>query len=307
MASLHQYLTYGVTGQSLIWDCPEGRPSSVTDVQIFAMTTGDDGTEQTAPGAGAVETNPNTTVDADSGVSQSDCSILYVAATTGVEIGRSYLATDAGGAPEWLTVAEADSGNSIRTTAPMLRDYVNGDAFVSTRITSTIDATWIADTNSISDDTCPTPYWRVRWTYVVDSTTYVNDSYFDVSRYQSKHTVTPADMRQVIWDWDNRLPTWARSDSGQVMIDTAYRDLEWDIKRSGHAPEMIRDAAAMDRLTIYRTRRNFESAGTDEWILADQEYRALLDGLIRVTTTVAEAVDSSGAGADTSATSLWTK
>ena len=72
MSAKVQELVYGVTGQVLFLDAQEGRPSSVTDVQIFAMGTGDDGTEETAPGTGTVETGPNTTFDAASGYSQSD-------------------------------------------------------------------------------------------------------------------------------------------------------------------------------------------------------------------------------------------
>jgi hypothetical protein len=307
MASQHQYLYYGVTGQNLIWDAPEGRPSSVTDVQIFGMGDGDDGTEQTAPGAGAVETGPNTTFDANSGANQTDRTVANLAATTGVAVGRSYLATDAKGRPEWLTVVGLTSGASVVTSAPMLNSYVSGDAFVSTRITSTIDATWIATSAKISDDTSPQPGYRVRWTYVVDSVTYVQDSYFDVSRYASEHSVTPADMRNLVYDWDDRLPTWHRDDNGQRIIDESYRELELELKRADHPPEMIRDAATLDRLTMYYARRAVERPGTDEWIFADQQLRAAIDGMIRVTTVVAESTDTSGAGVDTTATSLWTK
>jgi len=78
-----QDIVYGVTGQTVYFDAPEGRPSSVTSVEVFLWDVSDDDTAEAAVGSGSVETNPNTTIDAASGYGQTDARVLNVAATTG--------------------------------------------------------------------------------------------------------------------------------------------------------------------------------------------------------------------------------
>src|SRR4030067_1300294 len=64
-----QQLLFGETGQSLVWDAPEGRASAVNSVQVWRALTGDLGTAETATTGSASIDSANTTVDANSGAS----------------------------------------------------------------------------------------------------------------------------------------------------------------------------------------------------------------------------------------------
>src|SRR5436190_5204308 len=103
----HQTLDilYGVTGQSLVFDAPEGRPSSVTSSTVHENIAGDDEQAESATtGSASVETNPNTTFDAASGVDQTDPRKCFLAATTGITPGRTYLAVNATLERDWVEV-----------------------------------------------------------------------------------------------------------------------------------------------------------------------------------------------------------
>ena len=93
LSTPHQDVTFNVTGQSLFLDVPEGRPSSVTSVQVRHWYEGDDQTVQWTVSDQAVD-SVNTIFDAASGVSETDPRKLNLNATTGIVKGRTYLATD---------------------------------------------------------------------------------------------------------------------------------------------------------------------------------------------------------------------
>jgi len=302
-----QDLIYNVTGQELIFDCPEGRPSSVTSVAVYPMRTGDDGTAEVATtGSGAVDA-VNTTFDAQSAENQRTC---HLTATTDIVRGRTYLATNAAlGETEWVTVSGISSAAHIISMEPLRNTFESADTFVGCRISISVDSTWVAASNNISDDTNPTPGYRVRWTYVVDSVTYVHDAYANLVRYPFNHSVTPTDMLQVIPNWLDRLPTYHREDQGSRLIDEAFREVRDDIFLSGHAAEMIRDQPTIDRLVVRKAVEILERMGTSEamQIYAADQYNRLMDGSIRVVTRVAESTGTSGAGVDTVAKAIWGK
>jgi hypothetical protein len=309
-----QDIIHGVTGQSLFFDAPEGRPSSVTGVKVFLASTGDSGTEEGATsGSGSVEANPSTTVDAASGISQADARKLNVTATTGVAVGRRYLLTGAAGGKEWIEVAKFVSADYITCAYPLLNDYTTGDTLESTRISISVDDTWVADTSEIGDDMDPNPYYRVRWEYVVDSVTYVHDSYFDVVRYPSGHGVTTADMNDFRPTWQHDAMTFHRDDGGQRLIDEAYRQVRWDMHEAGVPDEMVRHSEGVDHLVKYKAfaellkSKLFAGGAVDAGAveLAMSDYQSRLDQLIRVTVKLPVAADTSGAGVPREALGIW--
>lgn len=310
-----QNLYYNITGeQTLVWDAPEGRPSSVVSVTVYPSSTGDDGTTEAATtGVGATETNPNTTFDAASGDGQADPRTLNVAATTGMAIGRSYLATNALGESEFVEVTGITSGVSAQARHNLRNSYTTADTFASTRISISVDDTWIGDAANISDDLNPNPGYRVRWVYVVGGVTRVHDTYFNVVRYRAGHDVTPADVANVRTNWINNLPTEHREDNGAVLIDDAYSDLTFDFHRVGIPAEMLRNRDVVNRLTIRKAillasqNRAAETGDTTAYEIDRDEYNSLLDGLIRVNNRTQMAIDSSGAATTVQAVSLWEK
>jgi len=307
-------ILYNITGQTLDFDAPEGRPSSVTSVSVWPMSGSDDDTAETAIGSPAVETNPNTTFDVVSGAGQTDPTKCNLTAVTGISVGRKYLATNADGQTEWLEVVDVNSTGYALARYPLHNSYAVGDSFASTRISATVDSTWVADSNNISDNLDPNPGYRVRWVYVVSGVTYVHDTYFDLVRYKGQHTVKPSDVEVLIPGWLDALPIEHRSDRGRAIIDRAYEDVRLDLMESGIPDELLRNADVRDDLTIRKTIVLSEEAkvilgsgSLDGLDVATKRYQGRLDKLIRITNRTAMAVGNSGGGARPTVVGIWEK
>lgn len=289
-----QDILFGVTGQTVYFDCPEGRPSSVTSADVYLWDVSDDGTAEIAVGSGSVETNPNTTIDAASGAGQTDARVLNVAATTGFSVGRSYLVTGADGFKEWVEVGEIDSGNSVTARHPLHNTYASADTVQSTRIQATVDSTWVADDSNITtDELGPNPMYRVRWVYVVNSVTYVADTYFNLVRYNARHGVTPQDVDDMLPGWLDRLPTDHRDTQGRRLIDDAYRGVRIDLHQVDLAASSLAESEIVDELVRYKAIEMCELArylATDgdptRVQLATQRYQTRLDSLVRLVSRV---------------------
>ena len=245
-------LLFAVTGQSLYFDAPEGRPSSVTSSQVFENTTGDDGDAETATtGSAAVETNPNTTFNAASGDGQTNPQICNLTTTTGIGIGRGYRITNAAGEWEWIEVVGA-TATTATAREPLANAYTTGDTFVSTRITHAIDATWVADKTNLSDACCPNARYRWRLVYVVGGVTYVHDAYFDLLRYAGRHDVTAADVARRSPGWTQRVATYHREDQGRAIIDEAYEVVKFDLYNFETPDQSIRNREARNEMVLLK-------------------------------------------------------
>lgn len=289
-----QDVLFGITGQTIYLDAPEGRPSSVTSCSVFRWDVPDDDTAESAVATPAVETGPSTTIDAASGYGQSDARILNVTATTSGVVDRTYLVTSADGAKEWFTVAEIDSGNSFTARHPLHNAYASADTVQSTRMTAAVDATWVADeTNLIGEDVGANPMYRVRWVYVVGGVTYVADSYFNLVRYASKHGVRPQDIEAMLPGWLDTLPSDHRNSQGRVLIDEAYRAVKLDVRKIDLAASGIAESEVVDELVRYKAVALGEyckllAGGGDAQavLVSRQQYQDQLDGLLRIVSRV---------------------
>lgn len=291
---LVQDVVFDVEGQKVYFDCPEGRPSSVTSADVHLWDVSDDDYAETAIGTPGVETGPNTTIDAASGWGQSDARILNVAATTDFAVDRSYLVTGADGFKEWFDCAEIDSGNSVTARHPLHNTYAAADTVQSTRIQATIDPTWIADEGNITtDDVGPNPMYRVRWVYVVSGVTYVADTYFNVVRYAGRHGVMPQDIEVMSPGWLDHLPTDHRNTQGRALIDDAYRAVKLDVRKLDLAAANLAESEVIDELVRYKTVASVQYAklmsggGTiDAAQMSRQQYQEQLDSLLRIVSRV---------------------
>ena len=307
-------LIYNQTGQSLTFDCPEGIPTSVTSVQVWAMTAGDDQTAESALDTPAIDSTPSTTFDAASGVSQADRNKCNLTATTGIQVATPYLLTNATGETEWVEIIEVSSGDYARTRYPLANDYAIGDTFETCRISVDVLDAWIQDLNNISDDLDPNPSWRVRWTYVVGGVTCVRYSTFDVVRYKGAHSVRPIDVDVICPGWMDALPPEHIDDRGSRLIDAAYSEVVLDLSESDIPDELIRNQANVNALVIRKAiamaeeSKTIQGASNDAaLVLAKDNYQARLDKLFRITNKTAMAVDSSGAGARPLASPFFSK
>jgi len=308
-------ILYNVTGQTLVYSAPEGRPDVLTSVTIYPSTTGDDGTAESAFSSSTIVSTPDTTVDAVSGLGQDNPRKISLAATTGIETGGVYLLTGASGEKEWVEVVEIVSGDSVIARAPLHHAFAVSSTFETTQLSGTFDSTWIQDSSNISaTDIHPEPGYRARWVYTYNSETFVKDTYFDVVRYQGGHNITPADMERFMPSWRNILPTSFRDDNGRGLIAEAYTQVKMDLYGLDRADEMARDRETMDELVKNKCRelilfqRFFETASGGE--VADEartQYQYRLDSLIAKTSRMPFSTGSGGGSAIIEPPSIWSR
>jgi hypothetical protein len=298
-----QDIIFGLASQTLWLDAPEGRPSSITSVAVYEASTGDTGTAESATtGAASVETNPNTTMDAAGGATETDPTLVPLTATTGATVGRRYLLTAVNGFKEWVEVEAVSSGVSVKVRHPLQGEYASADTFASTRMSITVDSTWVADTSNLSSGGASSPRYRVRWVYVVSGVTYVRDAYFDLVRYVGDHNVDPLDVDRLAPGWLDRLPVDYRDDQGRALIDDAYAAVKLDLAANDVNDAMVSDQAIVDELvrrkvvaTSELTRFYASGDRQAQMEAARLDYSSTLDAFVRVVRRVPSR-DSTGAG-----------
>jgi hypothetical protein len=302
-------ILFGVSSQTLTFDAPEGRPSSITSVDVRAWDSTDDADDEFSL-TGTVETNPNTTLDAAAGASQSNPRNIPLTATTGCAVGRTYLLTGAASLKEWVEVESVTSADSITARHPLHNDYASGATLQSTRITASVDNTWAADESNILEAGA-NPMYRVRWVYVVGGVTYVADTYFNLVRYGARHGVTPQDVEAAMPGWLDALPIDHRNDQGRRLLDEAYRTVKIDLHGIDLDDAAIAEAEIIDELVRYRAVERslwhefMASRNGDQsrHLAAKAQYQERLDSLLRLASKV-PVRDASGAAQRTTALGL---
>lgn len=221
---------FGQASQVVHFDCPEGRPSSVTSVTCYEDTSSDTGqTESAITGSPSVE-SVNLTLNAASGKSETDPTLINLAAVTGLVRGRQFLLTAATGESEWVEIARIDStGTSAYTRSPMVHDYTTAATLQSTRLTATIDTTWASDENNLSDPCDTSPRYRLAWLYTVAGVVYRATSFFDLVRYPRQVTVTPQDVNDLWRSWGAHLHPDSLIGAGEADIREARRRVAVDL------------------------------------------------------------------------------
>lgn len=268
MRDVHQEILFDVTGQYLVWDAPEGRPSSVTAVRVLDADGNDDDEAEFEP-TGTVETSPNTTIASTSGYGQDDPTILNLTSGTGVTRGRTYLLTGTLGDVEWCPIV-AITGATAYRRQPLRNSYAATSTFVSTRITAPVDGTWVADEDALSPESTTFPAYRVVWLYVVGGVTYRHQSFCDLVRYSARHTVLPVDVDSVEPGWIDRLPTDHQRDQGQGLIEQAFRAVRMDMLADAKALRWLRHLDVVNELVAYRAIER----GAEAAVLAGAQDRA---------------------------------
>jgi hypothetical protein len=298
-------ILFGVASQSLTFDCPDGRPSSVTSVTVYQNIADDDSTAETATtGSGSVETNPNTTLSAAAGISETNPRSITVASGTGISVGRIYRLASVAGEYEDVEIMSVNS-TALTVRHPLRNDYaVTTSTLKSNRVSISLSDTWVASTNNLSPTYHPQPKYRVRWVLVVNGVTKIYDTYFDLVRYAAQHHVSPIDVAARSPDWLDWLAPDQRDDQGRDLIRRAWNEVKFDLYGEGKADQALRNAEARDKLVIDRALllavedRVLAGApvSADAIKLARDVYERRFNSLIRSPNV---AIDRGGGGAST--------
>lgn len=254
MSAEHLYLLFGDTAAVVYADIPEGKPSTITSMEIRNNDDSDTATAESALGAPSVEAI-SLTLSAAAGSGQSDPTLITLAAgTTAAMEGRILLLTDADtGEEEYVEVDRVDTANHyIYSRVPLRFDYVTGDTLTSFRASATVDSTWIADTGNLSNPLAINPRFRVRVAYRMtgDTTDRVIATYLDVVRYPRVHSVNPLDVDAYAPGWLDRLPTDDRRGQGERLITEAFRRVKEEFAKRNIADYALRNSEFLNRSIV---------------------------------------------------------
>jgi len=299
-------IAFGVTGQVLFFDAPEGRPSAVTSVATFDNANADTSSDAGAVSGStpSVESSPITTTSGAAGLGQTDRRAIPLTSAAGVSVGRRYLLASSTGESEWVEVV-AVSGSTVTVKHPLHNAYPSGSTFVSTRMSVSINSTWVADQAKLSEQEDGNPQYRVRWVYTIGFSTYVHDTYFDLVRYPGTSSLQPQDIDRMVPGWMDRLPQDHRQDQGRGLIADAHRAVRLDLLAIGRGDEMVANSEVFDELVRYKVielgewgRLLASAPGTDnqKYLTAREGYTTRFDTLVRITAKVPMR-DSGGAAA----------
>lgn len=295
-------IVFGVTGQSLLYRVPQGRPSSAT-FEVFHDSATDDA-EPEWSGAATVE-SVDTTLASAAGVGQANRNTITLATGGGtdVTVGRRYLLSQAG-IKEWVLVA-GKSGDTITASSPLQNAYTTGADFEGAHISAAVDASWVADEANLGDGADPLPDYRVRWLIVIGSTTVVAYTFFDLVRGALEHGVTFHDLESRFWGAIDNMPTDHRTDQGARLLAAAWEDVTADLQAGKIKASALRDASLVDQLLLRRLRVTFAENGHippnfgvgDYLTYSRDEYDRFLEKHFLLASEVAIAEGTGGAAA----------
>jgi hypothetical protein len=258
-----QEVVFGVTGQTLYLDAPEGVPSAVTSVTVVRSDGDDASSSESALGSPSVS-SVTTTLSAAAGTSETDTKAVPLTSATGFVVNRPYLLTATTNETAWVVFA-AISGSTGYARTPLTSSFASGSTIASPRISATVDATWVATASKLSDesgldrmqtdawragDNDEDPRYRAIWLYTVAGIVRRRETRFDLVRYTAQHAITPVDVDERFPGWLDRVPNDYRRDQGQSLIDEAFRAVKFDLLADGHATRWIRRQDVIGELVV---------------------------------------------------------
>jgi len=242
-------LVYGVTGQTFEYRSLVGRPTAAT-FSVFNDYDSDDSASPEFTGTATVDT-VSTTVDVASGQGQTDPQRLNVASTSGMSLDRKYLVSE-NGRSEWVQPIEIVTNDYIRCRYPLQYGYTTAATVVSTTAIATVDATWVADLDNISDHRDPNPSYRVRWSLTIGSATVIAYSFLDLVRAKISHAIDADDINGRAPGFVDSMPIEYRPDNAASLIDSSFRALK--AKLAAHALDVdaIRNDDLLNELALLK-------------------------------------------------------
>ena len=259
----------------LTFDPLEGRASAAT---VTIKTSGNADLTTPISGASATVDAVNTTTDGACGPSEDNRRLVPLATTSDIVVGRAYLLTGADGESEWVTVASIQDGVSVTARADLQDDHPSGSTFVGTRLTYTVDAGNLTETDRGRD-------YRVAWTYTVGGAECFHETFFDVVRVPWYRAATLGGLERA-----NREVFARASDDGvdlEDVLDQAFDEVLRRIESRGKRPSLI---IGMERLApptydaalFILAKTGYRPAGyTDLETWIDFSHRQLGDGMTR--------------------------
>lgn len=264
----HQDIVFTKPGQRLVFDPPEGRPSSpsvrVIDGPLIAAAT-----------IGPCTVDPVDTAlhgDAFAGGTS-----IRVADITGIVPGGRYLMTKPAGDREWIVVS-AIRGDTLVLDRPLIHRYAANARIVGCRISVAIDDGWAASPANLSERRGGLAGYLVRWSYTIDGFEMTAVSFADLVSCPTKELVTPEDVHR-------RFSGYPLT--GTDYISEAVRAIRLEAVGDAHAQRKIRDTRILRELInaraeVIRLEQDVMHGGprSGELAVAERRYRSIYARLV---------------------------
>jgi hypothetical protein len=334
----HVALIYGASGPFLEFYPPTdevvryGWPSAHP---TFSVWRGEDGNDSTAQfsGTAVLDSTSTTTTDAAAGPSQARRNRLPLTSTTGFGAGKRYLVstpTTSGRRRLVVTCVAVATDDYIDLAEDLTIEVPSGSTVAHLRCIAAVDATFIATATNInvfgsrvsvsagasgSTQTSAPPY-RVRWSYLGSDDSIPRQTWttFDVCRAPAKHSVTKAELLELMPDVVFDEWKAQRGQDFQPQIRAAWDRVRWDIRMAGYDVDMLsQDTEVLDRLTLLAARAQLAQLGcrprdrdaNDYATECENAYKNAVNDSVTVTLKAWAQTDASGAIAIETNQQLW--
>lgn len=231
---LKDKVQYNVTGQTLSFEAPQGRPSGDGTVTLYdrRYEQGDTANNPIVTGT-ATRASISTTLNGSAGASQSNPkTIPLTAIPAALNIGDFVWVTNASQQRERVRIA-AIGASSVTAEDALEFDYASGATFESAVMTSpAITAAWIQDEDNIIEDCYAV------WVYAVDGVTYRTRTRFDVVREVIDWQVFDSDLLARFPDL-KRYRFEGRPDF-QPQVQAAVAHVDALLEGIGRDPDRVR-------------------------------------------------------------------
>lgn len=251
MSRTTEAITFAITGQTVSYRCPQGRPTSAT-FKVFHEWADDNTTAEFS--GSALVTLPSTTLGGLAGPSETDPQKLLISDPL---VASSFLTTtkyliSEDSQQEWFQPIQV-TGTYLRARHPLKNSYTTAATIVSTTITAAIDATFVAAIQNLSDLSDPNPGYRVRWEILVGGVTVVAYSYFDLVRTPVTYGVDLDDLNARAPGLHDSMPLEYRTEQGRPLLDAAWLAVQSKMQSLRIDTDAFRDDQAVDELVILKS------------------------------------------------------
>lgn len=244
----HQEIILSLTGQSFVFDPPEGQPTGTPTVQVFRADSDDTSTAESATTGSCSVDSVSTTLTSTASVGDT---AITISSASGLAIGTRYLLANAGGESEWVEVKSIAS-TTIGLRRPLLNDQTTASTLKGCRISIGVNSTWVADVSNITEWSAGFAGYRLRWAYTVASVARIGVSYADLTRYAWKNLTSPLDVDTRFPGWIDRLPPDYQEDQGAALVEEAFHAVRMDAMGDDAVLRRIRNTEVVRELVIHR-------------------------------------------------------
>lgn len=249
MYAVKDKVLYNVTGRTLTFEAPQGRPSANGTVVLYDPRYDRTASAATIVSGTATLKSVSTTVTTASGVSSANKRRVTCTPPAAMLVDDWVRLTNALGQSEYVQVA-AKSTTYFDVHDDLVYDYTAtaSDTITSAVMTSpAIPPTFVQSTTNIYDD------FYAEWTYTVAGISYTERSRFDIVREIIDFSITDGDLLEVFPDLRRNGPFARQAGTYAPQIRAAQKMVEAECIAEDRDPDRFRGNELLKYLVLVQT------------------------------------------------------